>query len=88
MPVGDMGEMFKDWAKVKQDKRARNRDASAALLTQAQIPFVVKNEGAHLIVDGRIDFWPGTGKWIQRGTSAHHRGVEGLIRFVRATAPK
>jgi hypothetical protein len=26
-----------------------------------------RNGGAHLVVDRRIDFWPGTGKWIERG---------------------
>jgi hypothetical protein len=59
--TSDMGEMFNDWRKAKQEKRASNRDASAQLLMAAGIGFESRNDGAHLIVAGRYDFWPGTG---------------------------
>jgi hypothetical protein len=43
--------------------------------------FEVKNGAAHLIVEteaGKIDFWPGTRKWIVRATRQNGYGVEAL----------
>jgi len=83
--MGDMGDLFNDWRKVKQEKRSANRQSSAEMLRGAGIAFEERNGGAHLIVEGRVDFWPGTGLWIQRGTNSKQRGVQALIRFIRAT---
>jgi hypothetical protein len=56
---------------------------SLKLLRDRDIPFVVKNGGAHIIVNGRIDFWPGTGLWIERG-GPRGRGVKDLLRHIGA----
>ena len=77
--MGDMGELFNAYRKDRQEKRASNRASSAQLLREAGIDFVEKNHGAHLIVQERYDFWPGTGLWIERGTTKKQRGVKGLI---------
>ena len=50
---------------------------------QTKLPFEIN--GAHLIVQGRrstIDFWPGTGLWIDRDTNTTGRGVQKLITFI------
>ena len=63
-------------------KRASNRGNSAELLRAAGVEFESKNGGAHLIVTqgGMVfDFWPGTGKWCQRGTADYQRGVFSLL---------
>ena len=63
--MGDMGDVFNSMKKAGQDKRKQNRQASSEILQQNGIGFEVKNQGAHLIVEGGdclIDFWPGTGK--------------------------
>lgn len=65
-----------------QTKRASNRESSAKMLVEAGIPFESKNGGAHLIVAGKYDFYPGTGLWIARGDSYRHRGVRSLISCV------
>lgn len=58
------------------------------LLEQADIPFESKN-GAHLIVAGRYDFWPGTGLWQARGEVTKQRGVRRLIARIQAqSAPQ
>lgn len=83
-------EMWKAHHAESQAKREGNRNYGAQQLTAKGIAFESKNGGAHLIVRhaGRVlDFWPGTGRWIQRGTEAKHRGVASLIRFVKATRP-
>lgn len=82
--MGDMGDIFNEMREASQKRRASNRENSAEILTRARIPFESKNDGAHLIVDGRIDFWPGTGLWIVRGRKQKRRGVRRLIIYVRS----
>lgn len=60
------------------------RKQSTQLLNDAKIPFEIKNNGAHLIVEGNecyIDFWPGTGKWITRNGKRGF-GVRNLINYI------
>ena len=67
---------------ASQERRAGNRENSAAILRERGIAFEEKNDGAHLIVrhGGKVaDFWPGTGKWRIRGVEAYKRGVFPLI---------
>jgi hypothetical protein len=77
--VSDIGDDFKYMRELSQKKRASNREHSADILAAADIPYVSKNGGAHLIVADRFDFWPGTGLWMERGKPQKHRGVAKLI---------
>lgn len=82
----DMGALFRDYKAMRQRKRADNRESSADMLRQAGIAFQSNNDGAHLIVRARgdtIDFWPGTGLWIRRGTNQRKRGVGKLLAFCK-----
>lgn len=88
--MGDMGDYWHDvrpaMVKESQQRRASNRERSAALLQFNGIPFESKNGGAHLIVYSQkatYDFWPGTGLWQERGSTATGRGVRSLVK--RAT---
>lgn len=68
---------------ARQQKRADNRSRSADMLRQAGIAFEAKNDGAHLVVTAvgkTIDFWPGTGRWIVRGSPRACFGVRRLIQ--------
>lgn len=83
--MSEIGETYEALRKIRQAKRADNRQQSADLLTNENIPFVAKNGGAHLIVEGRncyIDFWPGTGKWITRNGERGF-GVRNLIKEIK-----
>lgn len=83
-----MGELFGSMRQASQDRRAANRASSAQLLADAGIPAETRNGGAHLIVAGAWDFWPGTGKWKERGGGRRSgRGVFGLIRLIKPPAP-
>lgn len=77
---------------ASQQRRASNRDNSAALLRANGVQFESKNGGAHLVVRdgiGRIfDFWPGTGLWQLRGTPQRWRGVHSLLGNIRKHATK
>lgn len=55
------------------------------LLTKYEVMFEVKNEGQHLVVEGNnnfIDYWPSTGKWVDRNQQASGFGVRSLIKYV------
>ncbi len=81
---------WRDVKRAKKEKRAENTDRSTEILVIAGIPFVSKNNGAHLIVDGRYDFWPSTGLWMERdGRGAKrkkHRGIRSLIARIKPAA--
>jgi len=82
-----MGELFNAMRKDGQERRANNRENSAAMLLERGISFESCNGGAHLIVShgGKVvDFWPGTGKWLVRGAAMRgfRYGVRPLIAEV------
>jgi hypothetical protein len=92
MSDSDIWDAFNDLRKIRQEKRADNREQSAAMLTTEGFSFQRKNDGAHLIVqaDGYVvDFWPGTGKWNTRGYrfTVAGRGVRNLIKHLREKQP-
>lgn len=86
--TSDIGEMFNAMKKASQEKRASNRQSSADILKERGIAFEAKNMAAHLIVRhaGKVvDFWPGTGKWIDRAFAQRvgkGRGVFSLLRYL------
>ncbi len=81
--MSDMGDAFAGLRELSQIKRKSNRENSRKLLTDAGVSFTVHNDGAHLIVERRWDFWPGTGKWTdRRGGSEYRRGVFPLIAAI------
>ena len=89
--MSDMGDDFNALKKMKQEKRASNREDSATILSRAGVIFESKNIGAHLIVFAgkkTVDFWPGTGLWIPRGDKLRRRGVRELIKYVEQQRTK
>lgn len=88
----DTGEYWRDVRSYRQDKRAANRRSSTRLLRDAGFVIEEKNAGAHLVVrhgDDVVDFWPGTGLWIDRATPGERRrGVFSLVDHLKRKAPK
>jgi hypothetical protein len=84
MSDDDMADDFRALREESQRRRQSNREQSPLALTAAGLQFTVHNDGAHLVVCARWDFWPGTGKWIDRKTKRGGRGVFQLIRMVQA----
>ena len=77
IPWDEFRQHKKDESKAR---RQRNRTNSADILKSEGVPFEVKNDGAHLIVEESIDFWPGTGKWTVRSSQKTGRGVRSLLK--------
>lgn len=72
------------WSQESAERRAGNRESSAALLAERGVAFESKNNGVHLIVthgEKVADFWPGTGKYIVRG-GRQGRGVFNMLKAV------
>lgn len=76
-------------------RRANSRRDSAAMLRGKGVEFVSLNKGAHLVIEDRVDFWPGTGLWIVRADQnrGHRgRGVKALCKWLernrRTSNPK
>jgi hypothetical protein len=67
-------------------RRANNRHRSTEMLATLGVQFEIKNDGAHLIVthdDKKVDFWPGTGKFIPRKKGGKSgRGVFNLLQLL------
>lgn len=85
-----MVEIMRSMKKDSQERRANNRASSTDLLRADGVEFDERNAGAHLIVPaGRdiVDFWPGTGLWIVRGSPVQHRGVHHLLRYIKKHRP-
>lgn len=76
--MADMADTFRVLREESKARRLNNRERSAQRLTDLHIPFVVKNDGAHIIVKG-VDFWPGTGLWQDRTLPATGRGIRTLL---------
>lgn len=90
--MGDMGEYWRDVKPImkreSQVRRGQNRVEGWKALAERRIPHVVKNDGAHIIVDDRIDYWPGTGLWKVRGSKQSGRGIGALLREIAKDGAK
>lgn len=80
--MGDMGEFWNDVRSVYTAKRKQNTETSTDILLKNNIKFESKNNGAHLIVENRFDFWPSTGLFIERKTNRKCRGVFNLLKIL------
>jgi len=82
--MGDMGDFWRDVNGYYQAKRRSNLDRSTGIMECSGVPFASKNNGVHLIVADRWDYWPSTGLFIDRHTKKKGRGVNNLLRYARA----
>jgi hypothetical protein len=86
--MSEIGEM---WAAVKAQQRedkAVRRAESVAALKRAGYSFSEHNTGLHLIIYrpySTFDFWPSTGKWMQRGTKVKRHGLVHLLTALKSS---
>ena len=76
-------EMWAEIRKHSQQKRELNRINSTQIVMewgQKNNAIVIVFNEAHLRVNERFDFWPGTGKFLDRVTGRYYRGVFNLIK--------
>jgi hypothetical protein len=78
----DLTDVYALGREESKRRRAAHRDNSARILREHDVGYAVRNDGAHLVVRGTVDFWPGTGLWIVRATREEGRGVFALLRHL------
>lgn len=86
--MSDVGDDYRVLREMSREKRFRNRQSSLQMLRTAGLSVQVLNDGAHLVVGTQdlIDFWPGTGLWIERAhPKSKRRGVRNLIKRLKVT---
>ena len=74
---------IEDYALIRQlsvMRRGENRIRGSERLTEYGISFESKNNGAHLIVENLIDYWPGTGLFIARKSKTRGRGMHNMLK--------
>lgn len=81
--MSEDGEMWAEIRREGQEKRAKNRETSTTKImdwAKENNGVVMKFNEAHLRINERFDFWPGTGKYLDRITGQYKRGVFNLIK--------
>lgn len=80
MSDDDVSAMWRERREESKAKRATNRIHGAQTLVNAGFKFASHNDGAHLVVEQCVNFWPGTGLWIFYTKDLTGRGVKNLIK--------
>lgn len=85
--MGESLDTLIEWSKEQRErgkeKRKSNLEYSTALLIEKEVEFQSCNNGLHLIIEtenGTFDFWPSTGKFRNRKSPKHGRGVKNLLK--------
>ena len=81
--TSEIAEMFKEHKEERRIKKQSNLEYSTELLRANGIKFESKNNGIHLIVQGKdckIHFWPSTGKYSAI-SGEYGRGVRNVIKL-------
>jgi hypothetical protein len=77
-------EWWKEMNTGLREHKAAKTSAAISLLDENKIPFVSHNGNVHLMIDtqtvGRVDFWPGTGRWECTAEKRKGRGVASLLK--------
>lgn len=86
-----MAARFAALKRESQARRARHRENAPDILRRCGVQFEARNGGVHLLIETegrRVDFWPGTGRWIMRGDRGGHalRGF-GIFALLRELMP-
>lgn len=84
----DMSATFRAMKEHSKQKKRSNLKSSTELLIERGIEFQSCNEGLQLVIRGAVhtwDFWPSTGKFVQRKTLKKGRGVFNLLKQIEAS---
>jgi hypothetical protein len=83
--INETTEFWREFRKQGTEKKASNKVDSTSILDREGIVYESHNHGVHLVVkhNGKVvDYWPSTGKFINRTTGWKGRGVRKLINHL------
>jgi hypothetical protein len=83
----NMGDIFRPYREARVEKRRANTVNSTTILKERAVEFTSHNGGIHLVVAKKWDFWPSTGKFMERHGRAGKplrkgRGVFNLLKLI------
>lgn len=87
MAESEVYEYFNAIRERGREKRKMNTATSPMYLKAHDVYFETKTP-SHLHVFGegcRVDFWPGTGLWIDTKNQRRGRGVKGLVKYIKSS---
>ena len=79
--MSELGDLYRDWRKEKQEKRTINYQKSEALLIKNKIEYK-KLSASHFRVK-EYDYWPSTGLFIHIKTKKRGRGIFNLLTLIK-----
>lgn len=83
--MSEMTEIFRAMSERSKKLRKEGRESGPARLAKLGLTFDTGNGGAHLLVHApgrRINFWPGTGRWHDPGTTTSGLNLESLEAYL------
>jgi len=80
----DMGEMWRDHRAMKSKRRYERRIENMRMLAESGLEHSVYNDGTHVRVLNRFDFWPSSGKWYDSETGRRGHHISSLIAYATA----
>ena len=78
----EIGEIFYAMKEAGKERRRKNRKNGLEKVEKKGLRYTVHNDGAHIVIAGRIDYWPGTGLFKDRITGKRGRGVKKLMKHI------
>lgn len=79
--MSDLGDTFKAMREDSRKRRTQNHCRALEALRAHGITVEILSSHHYRI--GRFDFWPSTGKFLNRETKKYSRGVDNLIKQIK-----
>lgn len=83
--MGDMGDMYREWNKLKKANKDHNRRKNMKLLKEHGISYI-EHTSYFLTIPNqnrKINFYPSTGLWFYSNEPLkQHRGVNSLLKHL------
>lgn len=84
--MGDMKEYFKALDEVNARRKSAQALRSLLLLEASGFKFTVLNQNGPHVRVGSFDFWPSTGRFVDRKSNKWGRTIEALLAYLRQGA--
>ncbi|TXH44284.1 MAG: hypothetical protein E6Q97_32940 [Desulfurellales bacterium] len=82
--MSDLGETFRLYREERRKKKLMNHCNSLDVLRAHGVMVEILSEHHYRI--GKFDFWPSTGKWLDRETGKYSRGITKLLIAIKRSA--
>lgn len=89
--MGDMREVFDLLREDRRERRDARREKNDGAIRESGLPWKSRNDGASWILRSpeypRVDFFPGTGRWIDiEAGKIHWGGAVTCLGWIKITA--